>query len=242
MLSKEEKDQLVIDHIYMAERAAKKFSKSPTKGSWDIEDLASVGKLALVKAANKFDPTNGTYFPIYARSWVEGNIIRYINEQHHILHMPYNDREDVNKIRTVFNRSTYSVNLSKSEIEQLSKTTELSLERTKKLLPYVFSETHPLIENANFVDNNLITEEPDYIVLLNEVLDSLPIKEGVNLRRAYSLGDLSKNKYYRKEQEIINTRLLKKALAKIKHPTRWLIVKKLGTSAHLLGGYPNELS
>jgi DNA-directed RNA polymerase specialized sigma subunit len=243
MLSKKEKEELILNHLYIAKKAATKFSKSPTKGSWDIEDLESVGKLALVKAANKFDPNNGTFFPIYARPWGEGNIMRYMNEQQIIAHMNYDEREDLNKIRTAINRSNLPNRPNRDSYQELSNLTKLSIQRIEQLLIYVYSETQelsPYQASSTFDENKEIEEE--YLTPLYALIDSLPYREALHLKRKFGMANLSINKYDRKRQETINSSLLNRAFAKIRHPSRLSLVNKLKDSSQLFGGANNGIS
>ena len=51
----------------------------------ELEDLEQVGKIALIKAAQKYDPNKGCKFSTYAYYYVKGYITRTIHENCSIL-------------------------------------------------------------------------------------------------------------------------------------------------------------
>jgi len=69
----EHRDELVTAHLWLVERAVDRRMRSlPT---WvERDELVAYGYLALVQAAERFDPSLGVPFPAYARIRVDGAI------------------------------------------------------------------------------------------------------------------------------------------------------------------------
>jgi DNA-directed RNA polymerase specialized sigma subunit len=218
-----EKDTLVIKHMYLADHWANKFSGATQSGSFDIEDLRSVGYAALVKAANRFDPNTGTPFPAYATKWVKGNISRFINEQISIASMNSREREDANKIRTYLPRSSILLNDLNREVSNLAEMTilaemtNLSIARVKQLLPYIYPSTFEL--NIDIIAPLL--DEPNYLDPLTKLINSLPYYEQIHLKRKFGLSIPSKSNRNWKGKRVIKVTLVNRALAKFVHPSRW---------------------
>jgi len=62
---------LAVRYMPMAQRAASLFVRRES----DRDDLLGVAYLALVEAANRFDPSRGVAFPVYARPLIVGALI-----------------------------------------------------------------------------------------------------------------------------------------------------------------------
>lgn len=69
-------EQLVLDHLPLADAMARKYAR----GGHDVEDVVQVARMALVKAARRFDPAVNPHFDAYARPTVSGEIKRYLRD------------------------------------------------------------------------------------------------------------------------------------------------------------------
>lgn len=67
---------LVIEHLWLAETLARRYAGR----GLDRDDLAQVARLALVKAARRFDRALGDSFPAYATFCISGEIKRYFRD------------------------------------------------------------------------------------------------------------------------------------------------------------------
>lgn len=70
-----------------------------TQHSLDYDDLVSAGKLGLMKAINKFDPSFGYQFSTYAYHWIKQSITRAIMDEGYIIRLPVHQHEKINKLK-----------------------------------------------------------------------------------------------------------------------------------------------
>jgi len=69
-------DDLVLDHLSLATALARRF----TGRGVDLEDLEQVARLALVKAARRYDPDQGP-FPPFASATIQGELKRHFRDR-----------------------------------------------------------------------------------------------------------------------------------------------------------------
>ncbi|RYE78893.1 MAG: sigma-70 family RNA polymerase sigma factor [Myxococcales bacterium] len=69
-------EDLVLDHLSLASALAHRF----TGRGVDTEDLEQVARLALVKAARRYDPAQGP-FPPYATATIQGELKRHFRDR-----------------------------------------------------------------------------------------------------------------------------------------------------------------
>ncbi len=78
------RDVLVLKHLWIATRAARRFSE---RGE-PFDDLLQVGSLGLVKAVERFDPAVGSSFMAFAMPTVVGEIRRHFRDHTWSLKVP----------------------------------------------------------------------------------------------------------------------------------------------------------
>lgn len=74
-------NQLVIEHLYIAQILAKKYFG---KGV-EYDDLYQTACLGLLKAANSYDSSKGAAFPTYAAITAEGEVKRYFRDKAYLI-------------------------------------------------------------------------------------------------------------------------------------------------------------
>lgn len=84
-LSKEERSKLIVEHLWIVDYLAHKFSDGKNVA---LEDLKSVGGIGLVKAADNYEDDMGTSFSTYATLIVQGEIRHYLRDRADILRIP----------------------------------------------------------------------------------------------------------------------------------------------------------
>ncbi len=84
-LSKEERNKLIVDHLWIVDYLARKFAEGK---HLSVEDLKSVGGIGLIKAVDNFDNSMGTSFSTYATLMVQGEIRHYLRDRSDILRIP----------------------------------------------------------------------------------------------------------------------------------------------------------
>ena len=84
-LTKEERNKLIVVHLWIVDYLAHKFSDGKNIA---LEDLRSVGGIGLVKAADNYEDNMGTSFSTYATLIVQGEIRHYLRDRADILRIP----------------------------------------------------------------------------------------------------------------------------------------------------------
>lgn len=80
----QQRDRLVREHLKLAKYAASRFTGRGQR----FDDLYQVACLALVKAADRYDPSRGVQFPSYAQAVVTGELKRYFRDHGWGMHVP----------------------------------------------------------------------------------------------------------------------------------------------------------
>ncbi len=91
----EERNKLVEDHLYMIDILIRKYLG---KGV-EYDDLYQAGALALVNAADRFDPEKGFEFRTFATPTILGEIKKYFRDKEWSLSVPRRQKELVVKLR-----------------------------------------------------------------------------------------------------------------------------------------------
>ena len=91
----EERNKLVEDHLYMIDILIRKYLG---KGV-EYDDLYQAGALALVNAADRFDPEKGFEFRTLATPTILGEIKKYFRDKEWSLSVPRRQKELVVKLR-----------------------------------------------------------------------------------------------------------------------------------------------
>jgi RNA polymerase sigma-B factor len=84
MRNADDRDELIRSHLPMARRCARRYYR----GSESLEDLEQVASLALVCAADSFDPARGIAFSSYAMPCMLGALKRHYRDRGWALHVP----------------------------------------------------------------------------------------------------------------------------------------------------------
>ena len=83
------RDNLIITHLHLVRRIARKVRRSPQGMGTRLEDLEAEGNRGLVEAATRFDPTRGTQFTAFAKPRIRGAMIDGIRAQSPVGRRPY---------------------------------------------------------------------------------------------------------------------------------------------------------
>ena len=84
-----------------------------------LTDLIDEGNIGLIKAAERFDETEGFKFISYAVWWVRQSILQAIAEQSRIVRLPLNQVGSLNKVNQEINKFEQE-NLRKPSVQEIS--------------------------------------------------------------------------------------------------------------------------
>ena len=128
--AKKDIDALINDHIESVKKAAAKYYRSVPenkRGMITVDDLISAGNLALVIAANKYEPSTGNKFITYAFKWIDNAIkdelYQYLGAETFFL------GDDEDKLTDALN-----ANAAKAREEEKEPTDQMVEELKKKLI------------------------------------------------------------------------------------------------------------
>ena len=93
----EARRQLIERHLPLVRALARRLCSS----SEQLDDLAQVGAVGLIKAVDRFDPSRGTSLPAYATPTIVGEILRHLRDTGQPVHVPRSDREAGVTVRSV---------------------------------------------------------------------------------------------------------------------------------------------
>lgn len=89
--------------------------------TWEREDLKQVGRLALLEAAEKFDPTVVKWFVTYARTIVRGRMLTYLNTLSKDIVLPAHTARGLTYLRKLQNERVTSGQLLEALTKRLKK-------------------------------------------------------------------------------------------------------------------------
>lgn len=122
-MDREARNKLVLDNLAIAEQEAKKALKWAAGNDYD--DLCQYASEALILAANRYDPSTGVYFHIFARRCISMQLLNYVKKYGRTLRLPMDLTRDMSKIA----KAQESGDLTEDE---LAEATGLTLKRVKE--------------------------------------------------------------------------------------------------------------
>ena len=122
---KNARELLIVSNLRLVIYIAKNYLWS----NIEIEDLVGYGNIGLLKAADKFDATNGTLFHTYAYSWIVQSIQRNIEKYNSTIRIPVNINNLMIKIKKV--EASLIEKVGQASVEDIAK--ELDIPTSKVL-------------------------------------------------------------------------------------------------------------
>lgn len=94
------RDDIIERSLWLAQRAARRYSD---RGE-PLDDLVQVANLGLLKAVERFDPSNGTPFGAYATPTIMGELRRHFRDHTWSVHVPRRARDVVPTVKGVIDQ------------------------------------------------------------------------------------------------------------------------------------------
>lgn len=89
MSSPTNRDAYIVTHHYLCARAARKFVREGVERA-DLEQIAAIG---LIKAADRYEPEQGTPFEAYAWVLILGELMHYVRDSERMVRVPRRIRQ-----------------------------------------------------------------------------------------------------------------------------------------------------
>lgn len=196
--SKELRDQLVENYLYIARILSKKF----VNRGIDYEDLLQVAYLGIIYAVERFNPDRGVRFATFATPTVMGEIRKYFRDKGNFIQIPRSLYEIFYKAEKI-KREAYTDNISNEELSRILNIPKKDIEEAYKIGDTAFIrslELEAYADGAMTLSNVLGREDSDFLMIedkdfIKTSLEKLSHKEVefINLRycKEYTQKDIA---------------------------------------------------
>ena len=234
------KERLINANLRFVVSVAKKYQNQ----GLPLMDLIAEGNVGLLTAIEKFDPDMGYHFISYAVWWIRQSILKALSEKTKLIRLPLNKMNDLLHIERIIEEAqNKGKNLDSSEIAMklgISKETVeevLSISRDYLSFDYKLHNTQDSSTLGEIINDEKENPEENFEKsyvkdIIDQVLDTLTEREkkiikmrfGLDNNEPLSLQEIGKEFKLTKERI---RQIEKKALRKLKHPSRTRKLKAL---------------
>jgi len=166
----------------------------------DLEDLIAEGNLGLIKAIERFDPTQGNKLSTYACWWIRQYIHQTLTDQNKTIRLPSHAASKLRKLKRI--TQELSVKLERApSLEEISEETQLKIQQVEKILRWEISSVslnQTTNQDEEFSLENYLADEKENSPLesllkkndqdwTNELLDCLQNRERAVGQRRFGL-------------------------------------------------------
>lgn len=129
----EAKNKLVTANLRMVQSVVNTYLRNGLTAQYNAGDLMQEGVIALIRAAEKFEPNRGWKFSTYAMYWVRASVKRSQVSQSRVMVVPQRLYENRKRLRRL-EVEHFEATGSKPSIEQLAAMSDLSVLQVKRCI------------------------------------------------------------------------------------------------------------
>lgn len=228
------KEKLINSNLRLVISIAKKYIGR----GMPFLDIIQEGNLGLIKAADKYDYTQGYKFSTYATYWIKQSITRALADKVRVIRMPAHIFEMLSTVRKTAAEQSLLLGRDPS-IEELTKAAKLNAEQKEIVRMYMYDTTSldmtvgdeedtslgALIEDTKIESPEDRQLRKDLQAALARVFETIDKREALVLSMRYGL-DNGKPKTLEEIGNLLHLtkesirQIEKKALTKLRHPSR----------------------
>eukprot|EP00536_Pseudo-nitzschia_multiseries_P003035 jgi/Psemu1/236311/estExt_Genewise1.C_430087 len=147
----EAKNRLVTSNLRMVQGVVNVYIKNGLQGQYNAGDLMQEGIVALIRAAEKFDPTKGFRFSTYAMYWIRAAVKRDQLYQSRVIQVPQRLHENSKRIEVCRKEMTELLDRTPtvSEISKQLGMTKAQIERCDTAIAQKILSLDQQIVNRN---------------------------------------------------------------------------------------------
>ncbi|MDA3862320.1 MAG: sigma-70 family RNA polymerase sigma factor [Deltaproteobacteria bacterium] len=192
------RENLIISNQRLVIYFARKYQNQGV----DLVDLIGEGNIGLLRAVERFDPSNGSRLATYATWWIKHNLNRAVANQGSTIRIPGHVREEKNKIIKVITR-TMEEEDRKPTVKEIADEVGIPVEKVNYIMrrtQNTISMDRPLGDNQNddtlqklIPDKQSITPEEEVSkefdkILISDIISELKPRERMIIEMRYGLG------------------------------------------------------
>lgn len=167
----EAKNQLVASNLRMVQRVVNLYIRNGLGSEYSASDLMQDGTMALIRAAEKYEPDRGFRFSTYAMYWIRSAVKRSQTSQSRIVTVPQRIHETHKRISKVGLqlRKELGREATKDELAAASDITVVQLDRCRKAMSQVTYSLDAELENSFKPNNGSSRKDTMYDIVEGQV-------------------------------------------------------------------------
>lgn len=157
----EAKNRLVTSNLRMVQRVVNLYIRNGLGSQYNAGDLMQDGTLALIRAAEKYEPQRGFRFSTYAMYWIRSSVKRSQILQSRVIDVPQRLHENYKKIQKTIHdfKESHGRKPSTAELAELVNLTGIQIDRCisameQRIYSLDAEITNPLKEGSGRGDNS----------------------------------------------------------------------------------------
>ena len=187
-------DEVIRDYEKMLYFFAHKF----TRYGLDFKDLVQVGTLGLLTAAEKFNPSLGVPFAVFAASNIRNAMLNELAKHSSAVRVPMRIRRNLAKVRTAREHLTGELDREPTDLEisEYLHIPEKEVRKTRAAQFEIISVNEPCGEDGNFFQDSIpdvrptpdrILQDLDTFKRLQEAVEELGARDRMIIQSRYGL-------------------------------------------------------